>query len=98
MSAATIARLKPYLIQVEKGKSYFWCACGLSKKQPFCDGSHKVTEFLPLKWVAEQTGEKLFCACKHTKAQPLCDGSHNSLSDNYAEADEADGVGAELVD
>jgi CDGSH-type Zn-finger protein len=98
MSAATIARLKPYLVQVEKGKSYFWCACGLSKKQPFCDGSHKVTEFLPLKWVAEQTGEKLLCACKHTRAQPFCDGSHNSLSDTYAEADEADGAGAELVD
>ena len=98
MSPATIARLKPYLVQVEKGKSYFWCACGLSKKQPFCDGSHKVTEFLPLKWVAEQTGEKLLCACKQTRAQPFCDGSHNSLSDTYAEADEADGDGAKLVD
>ncbi len=98
MSTATIARLKPYLVQLEKGKSYFWCACGLSKKQPFCDGSHKVTEFLPLKWVAEQTGEKLLCACKHTKAQPFCDGSHNSLSDTYAEAGEADGVSAVLVD
>ncbi len=98
MSPATIARLKPYLVQVEKGKSYFWCACGLSKKQPFCDGSHKVTEFFPLKWVAEQTGEKLLCACKQTRAQPFCDGSHNSLSDTYAEADEADGDRAKLVD
>jgi len=98
MNSPTVARLKPYLVQAEKGKSYFWCACGLSKKQPFCDGSHKDTEFRPLKWVAEQTEETLLCACKHTKAQPFCDGSHNSLSDTYAEADEADGAGAELVD
>ena len=98
MNTPTIARRKPCLVQVEKGKSYFWCACGLSKKQPFCDGSHKETEFRPLKWVAEQSEEKLFCACKHTRLQPFCDGSHNSLSDTYAEADEVDGAGAELVD
>ena len=98
MTAPTIARLKPYLVQVEKGKRYFWCACGLSKNQPYCDGSHKDTDILPLKWVADQTEETLLCACKHTKAQPICDGSHNSLSDTYAEADEADGAGAELVD
>ena len=98
MNAPTIARLKPYFVKVEKGKSYLWCACGLSKKQPFCDGSHTVTEFRPLKWVAEHSEEKLFCACKHTKAQPFCDGTHNALSDIYAEADEADGAGAHLVD
>ncbi len=98
MNAPTIARLKPYFVHVEKGKSYLWCACGLSKKQPFCDGSHKITEFRPLKWIAEYSEEKLFCACKHTKTQPFCDGTHNALSDTYAEADEADGAGADLVD
>jgi len=98
MASPTIARLKPYLVEVQQGKSYFWCACGLSKKQPFCDGSHKETEFEPLKWVAEESGEKLFCACKHTKGQPICDGSHNQLSDVYEEAKEGDGANAVLVD
>ena len=98
MNAPTIARLKPYLVQVEEGKRYLWCACGLSKTQPFCDGSHVRTELCPLKWVAEQTGEKLFCACKHTKEQPFCDGTHNALSDTYAEADASDSAAAKLVD
>ena len=98
MTPPTIARLKPYLVDVNEGKTYFWCACGLSKKQPFCDGSHKGTGFEPLKWKANETGEKLFCACKHTKGVPFCDGSHNSLSDTYAEAKGDDGEGVVLVD
>ena len=98
MATPNIARLKPYLVDVKAGKTYFWCACGLSKKQPFCDGSHKDTEFEPLKWKADESGEKLFCACKHTRQSPFCDGSHNSLSDTYAEAEEKDGAGAMLVD
>ena len=98
MTAPTIARLKPYLVDVEEGKTYFWCACGLSKKQPFCDGSHKTTDFQPLKWKADSSCEKLFCACKHTKESPFCDGSHNGLSDTYAEAESGDGAAAVLVD
>ncbi len=98
MPTPTIAQRKPYLVEVKEGKTYFWCACGLSKKQPFCDGSHKTTDFEPLKWVADESGEKIFCACKHTRGQPLCDGSHNQLSDVYEEAKEGDGAGAELVD
>ena len=98
MPSPTIARRKPYLVEVKEGKIYFWCACGLSKKQPFCDGSHKTTEFEPLKWVADESGEKLFCACKHTEGQPFCDGTHNRLSDVYEEAGEADGAAARLVD
>lgn len=98
MNSPVIARLKPYLTQLEEGKTYLWCACGLSKTQPFCDGSHKVTKFRPLKWVANKTEETLLCACKHSKAQPYCDGTHNSLSDTYAEADETDAAGAILVD
>ncbi len=98
MAAPVIAQRKPCLVQLEAGKAYFWCACGLSQKQPYCDGSHKTTDFKPLKYVAEESGEKLFCACKQTANQPFCDGSHNRLSDTYEEAGETDGAAAVLVD
>ena len=64
-------------IAVEQGKSYYWCSCGKSAKQPFCDGSHKGTEFNPVVYKAELTKKMFFCACKQTNNQPLCDGSHN---------------------
>ena len=98
MPTPTIAQRKPCLVQVEEGKTYFWCACGLSKKQPFCDGSHKTTEFTPVKWVAAESAEKLFCACKHTGGQPFCDGSHNRIAATYEAAGEADGAAAKIVD
>lgn len=74
-----IAQKAPYPVEVEEGKSYFWCACGKSKKQPFCDGSHKDTEFNPVKYTAEATKKVFFCGCKHSANAPLCDGSHNRL-------------------
>ena len=99
MPTPNIARLKPYLVTVTGGKAYFWCACGRSKNQPFCDGSHKETaEFQPLKWIADKTEEKLLCACKHTANPPFCDGTHNRLSDTYAEAEPGDRAGARLVE
>ena len=64
-------------VEVEKGKSYYWCSCGKSAKQPFCDGSHKSTDFTPLAYKAEETKKMFFCACKQTNNQPFCDGSHN---------------------
>jgi len=67
----------PYAIDVEEGKSYFWCSCGESKNQPFCDGSHKGSEFIPVKFEATASKKVFFCGCKATKNQPLCDGSHN---------------------
>lgn len=67
----------PAFTEIEQGKTYFWCACGLSKSQPFCDGSHSVTDISPLKYVAENTGTVTFCRCKQTKNPPFCDGSHN---------------------
>ena len=67
----------PIGVDVVEGKSYFWCTCGKSCKQPFCDGSHKRTEFSPLVYKAEQSKKVFFCTCKQTKDQPLCDGSHN---------------------
>lgn len=98
MSTPAIAQRKPCLVEVEGGKTYFWCACGLSKNQPFCDGSHKATNLQPFKWVADETGEKLLCACKQTAGRPFCDGSHNRLSETYEEASESDGAKALLVD
>src|SRR3970040_1307783 len=95
--APEIARLKPYLVTVTKGRTYLWCACGRSRNQPFCDGSHKGTAFQPVRWKADETEEKLFCACKHTAAQPFCDGTHNRLSDTYAAADQDARCAAVLV-
>ena len=65
------------VVEIEKNKSYFWCSCGLSSKQPFCDGSHKNTEFSPVKFIADETKKMFFCTCKQTNNQPFCDGSHN---------------------
>ena len=64
-------------LEVEEGKSYFWCSCGKSSKQPFCDGSHKGTGFKPVVYKSKFTKKMFFCACKQTKHQPFCDGSHN---------------------
>ena len=67
----------PIGVNVLEGKSYYWCTCGTSLKQPFCDGSHKGSEFGPLTWKADQSKKVFFCTCKATKDQPMCDGSHN---------------------
>jgi CDGSH-type Zn-finger protein len=79
MSKPVIAQKAPYAIDVEAGKSYWWCACGKSAKQPFCDGAHKGSEFSPLEYKAEKAGTAYFCGCKATKKSPLCDGSHSKL-------------------
>ena len=65
------------VVEVEKDKSYYWCSCGKSSKQPFCDGSHDGSEFGPLIYKADQSKKVFFCTCKQTNDQPLCDGSHN---------------------
>lgn len=67
----------PLPVEVEAGKTYFWCSCGQSAKQPFCDGSHAGTGHTPLAWKADATKRVFFCTCKQTAGQPLCDGSHN---------------------
>ena len=79
MSAAVIAQKSPYAVAVEAGKTYYWCACGQSKNQPFCDGSHKVTSFTPKAFVAEKTGDAWLCGCKQSKDAPFCDGTHKTL-------------------
>lgn len=77
--APIIVQKKPYATEVVEGKSYFWCSCGRSAKQPFCDGSHKGTGLSPVKYTAEKTGKVFFCGCKATAKQPLCDGAHSKL-------------------
>ena len=67
----------PMAIDVEQGKSYYWCSCGLSERQPFCDGKHKATSLTPVKYDAAESKTVYFCTCKATANQPLCDGSHN---------------------
>lgn len=79
MSDPVVAQKAPFPVEVEEGKTYFWCACGRSKNQPFCDGSHAGTEFSPVAWKADTAGRKFFCGCKHSKNPPFCDGTHNSL-------------------
>ena len=79
MAEPTIAQRGPYAVEVEGGKSYFWCACGKSANQPFCDGSHKGSEFTPVKFVAEDTETVYLCGCKHAGSKPFCDGSHAKL-------------------
>ena len=78
--AQEIGGRQPLAVDVEAGKSYWWCACGRSKKQPFCDGSHKGTQFTPVEWKAGTAEQTWFCACKRTGNRPLCDGSHKKLT------------------
>jgi len=78
MAEPTIAQKSPYLLDIEAG-DYYWCACGRSKNQPFCDGSHQGSEFSPVKFTITTKETKAFCGCKRTKGAPYCDGSHQAL-------------------
>lgn len=79
MAEPNIAQKAPYPVDVTAGKKYFWCACGKSENQPFCDGSHSDTEFTPVAYEADKDRTLYFCGCKRTAGAPLCDGTHNSL-------------------
>lgn len=78
MTEPVVAKKGPYVVDMEPG-TYFWCACGKSKKQPFCDGSHKGSSFSPTKIVIDTAKTVFFCGCKHTDSKPFCDGSHSSV-------------------
>ncbi len=67
----------PFPIDVTAGETYYWCSCGQSRNQPFCDGSHKGSSFAPVAWTAESDGKVWFCGCKASAKAPLCDGSHS---------------------
>lgn len=76
MTHPVAAQKAPYATEVEEGKAYYWCACGLSKKQPFCDGAHKGTGIAPIRYEANRTQKVYFCGCKNSINRPLCDGTH----------------------
>jgi CDGSH-type Zn-finger protein len=79
MTEPVIAQKSPYAVEVEAGKSYWWCACGKSKSQPFCDGSHAGSGIAPVEHKAQESGTVYFCGCKHSANGALCDGKHKSL-------------------
>lgn len=86
MSNPTIADKKPIAVELKQGEEYYWCACGRSQKQPFCDGSHQGTEFKPYPFKATETGEAWLCMCKHSNNPPYCDGTHAKLSNESQES------------
>ncbi|MBK8479314.1 MAG: CDGSH iron-sulfur domain-containing protein [Opitutaceae bacterium] len=79
MNEPKIAQKAPFAVPVEAGQTYYWCSCGLSQKQPFCDGAHKGSAFTPTPFKAATTGKTWFCGCKHSKTGATCDGSHKQL-------------------
>jgi CDGSH-type Zn-finger protein len=80
MPTGQIFQKSPIAVKVEAGKDYWWCACGQSKNQPFCDGSHKAAGvFTPVKYSATESKTVYFCGCKHSGSKPLCDGTHKTL-------------------
>ncbi len=78
MCQAVIASKKPAYMNLEPG-TYYWCACGRSKDQPFCDGSHQGSGIEPVEFTIDSTQRVSLCQCKQTKTPPFCDGAHNYL-------------------
>jgi len=78
MSEAKIAAKEPAVLTLEPG-TYYWCTCGLSKDQPFCDGAHSGTDFQPLAFEIKEKRQVALCQCKRSKNPPFCDGSHEAL-------------------
>lgn len=79
MDKPVCAQKAPFIVEVEAGKTYYYCACGKSATQPFCDGSHKGSSFTPVKWTSEKTGKAYFCGCRASHNPPMCDGTHKDL-------------------
>ena len=82
MSQPVIAANSPVKIALEKDKKYFFCVCGKSSKQPFCDGSHQGSEFVPQAFTCEESKDYYLCRCKQSGNQPYCDGTHKAYRDD----------------
>jgi CDGSH-type Zn-finger protein len=78
MEEPKVAQKKPFVLDMEPG-TYFWCSCGQSSKQPFCDGSHKGTSFRPIKTEIPEPKKVAWCGCKKSAGAPFCDGAHAKL-------------------
>ncbi len=83
MKEPRIAAVKPAVVELKAGETVYWCRCGLSRTQPFCDGSHQQTDFEPVVFSAEKDDKYYFCQCKHSNINPLCDGAHKSLKAGF---------------
>ena len=79
MAEPVMAQKSPFAVDVQEGRSYWWCACGMSNSQPFCDGSHKGSAFAPMEYKAAASRTVYFCGCKRSGKTPLCDGAHNRI-------------------
>ncbi len=79
MDKPVVAGKSPIPVELKKGETYYWCTCGRSSSQPFCNGAHQGTSFEPMAFTAEKDETAYLCACKHTKNPPYCDGSHLNL-------------------
>jgi CDGSH-type Zn-finger protein len=80
MTEPVVAARTPNKVSLDAGMEYWWCACGRSQNQPFCDGSHKGSGLVPMKYTAGKSGDHWLCACKHSSKKPLCDGTHKTLA------------------
>ena len=94
MNEVKIADRKPIKVELKKGDEQYWCACGLSKGQPYCDGSHRTTNITPKKFIAEESGDAYLCMCKHSKNPPHCDGTHATLKEESQETASPETVSA----
>ena len=80
MEKPTIAQKSPFVMEIEPG-TYWWCACGKSANQPYCDGSHKATSFSPVEIEISESKKIAWCGCKQTSNKPFCDGTHSKIED-----------------
>ncbi|MFO0995641.1 MAG: CDGSH iron-sulfur domain-containing protein [Alphaproteobacteria bacterium] len=79
MAEPVPAQKAPYAVDVEAGRTYYWCACGRSKKQPYCDGAHKEVGLQPLAFTPDKTQKVYLCGCKASAKKPYCDGTHSRI-------------------
>jgi CDGSH-type Zn-finger protein len=83
MNKPIVANIKPTKVSLIEGKDYYFCQCGRSQNQPYCDGSHAVTDITPMPYKAIESRDAFLCQCKHSSNFPFCDGTHNQFDENH---------------